>query len=117
MIGEYFISIHEPEKDDTWFILQTDKGYYELRMGGIALTPKPSFAPTIEVPFKTAQISRILTDNFEVYIELDNGFCISHSDTWIDSNGQTSFAINFYDAQTYIADRGFDDMKPISVIA
>jgi hypothetical protein len=113
MTGEYLISIQEPDDKTDWFILKTDKDTYDFRLGGLVKTSAISTGNKVKLPFDKAKIVRALTDNFAVYIELDNGYCIVHSDTFINSDGKTDFEVYFYDNQWYINDGGLEGMTTI----
>jgi hypothetical protein len=89
------ISIHKPDNQNDWFVLQTSEGNYELRLGGIRSTSRQLTNKKVSLPFDATSIKKIKTDDFSIYIELSNGYCIVHSDTFIDGNGNTTFEIRF----------------------
>jgi hypothetical protein len=113
MIGQYIISIQQPDYKADWFVLKTDKDTYEFRLGGLVKTSAASTGNKIKLPFDKAKILRALTDNFAVYIELSNGYCIVHSDTFINSDGLTNFEVYIRDNESYIKDGGLEGMTPI----
>ena len=113
MLGEDLISIQEPNDKSDWFILHTDKASYDLRLGGVIKTSSKSAGPLVNLPFERAKIKRVLTDNYAVYVELDNNYCIVHSDTFINSDGLTSCVISIHDKDLYINDGGLEGMTPI----
>jgi len=113
MIGQQLLSIQEPDENADWFIIHTDHGSYDLRLGGISKSSSVSKGPLIDLPFDTAKIVRAMTDNFAVFIELDNGNCIVHSDTFINGDGETAFAIYIHNTDFYINDGGLEFMFSI----
>jgi hypothetical protein len=113
MLGQYLISIQHPDKQADWFILHTDKGSYDLKLGGIKKTNSISKGQLIKLPFEKAKITRTLTNDFSVYIELDNDYCIVHSDTFIYGNGEISFEVYIYNNESYINDGGLEGMFAI----
>jgi hypothetical protein len=114
MIGQELISIQEPDENADWFIIHTEKQSYDIRLGGIKKSSSTSKAPLINLPFDKAKIIRAMTDEFAVYIELNNGYCIVHSDTFIDMDGTTEFEINFHKSEFYINDGGIEGMHEIT---
>jgi hypothetical protein len=114
MTGDYLLAIHGPENEQDWFVLETDKGNYEFRLGGLRRTEIPTTDKTIELPFRNVRIIRAMTNQFAVYVELENGFCIVHSDTFIDANGNTSFEIYIHDNESFIQDGGLEGMDLIT---
>lgn len=117
MIGQYLISLQEPENKTDWFILNTNIATYEFRLGGLKLTTIKSQGRIIDLKFDKPKIMRVMTDDFAVYIELDNGFCIVHSDTFIDSHGETSFEIYIRNSDIFINNGGLEGMLPIKSYA
>jgi hypothetical protein len=113
MIGQYLLSIQEPDNTTDWFVLNTNRSSYELRLGGLRITTVKSYGKAIDLNFGKAKILRAMTDDFAVYIELDNGNCLVHSDTFINADGQTSFQIRIHDNESYIDGGGLDAMFPI----
>jgi hypothetical protein len=113
MLGEQLISIQEPDNNADWFILHTDSASYDLKLGGIMKTSSKSTGPFIKLPFDKAIITRALTDNFTIYIELENNYCIVHSDTFINADGLTSFEVYIHDKDLYKNDGGLEGMSPI----
>jgi hypothetical protein len=113
MIGQYLISIQHPDNQSDWFILHTDKGSYDLKLGGIKKTNSISKGQLIKLPFEKAKITRTMTDDFSVYIELDNGYCIVHSDTFISGDGDISFEVYIHINEAYINDGGLEGMFAI----
>ena len=113
MTGEYLLSIQEPDNTTGWFVLNTNRSSYEFRLGGLRITTVKSFGKTIDLNFDKAKILRVMTDDFAVYIELDNGKCLVHSDTFINADGQISFQIHLHYNEAYINGGGLDGMLPI----
>ena len=113
MIGQYLLSIQHPDNQADWFILHTDKDSYHLKLGGIKKTNSISKGDLIKLPFNKAKITRAMTDDFSVYIELDNGYCLVHSDTIINGDGIISFEVYIHNNQFYISDGGLEGMFTI----
>ena len=113
MTGQIFISIRNPESENDWFIVETDKGFYELRLGGIKKVENCKSTRTVDLPFSDVQIKQVLSDDFAVIIELDNGQCIIHSDTYLDGDGLTAFEIRTVDKDAIEKDGGLQGMIPI----
>jgi hypothetical protein len=100
-----FISIHTPDNKNDWFVLETSEGNYELRLGGIRSTSRQLTNKKVNLPFGSTSINKINTDDFSIYIELSNGYCIVHSDTFMDGNGNTSFEISFLSPDDFKTER------------
>lgn len=114
MIGLIITSIQEPSKNNPWFILNTNEKSYELRLGGLKVNTSVSQGDFIDFKFNQPKIIRVLTDNFSIFIELDNGYCIVHSDTYINNEGETSFEIKICESKNYIYNGGIEGMYPIT---
>ena len=115
MTGHIFKTIREPDSLEDWFVLETDKGYYELRLGGLNKVKNKTANKVLSLPFSNIRIARVLTDNFAVAIELDNAQYIVHSDTFITSDGETSFEIKVVDKEIIENDDGLEGMIPIEL--
>ncbi len=113
MTGQIFKSIREPESKDDWFIVETNSGFYELRLGGINKVENCKSTRTIDLSFSDVQIKRVLSDDFAVIIELANGQCIIHSDTYLYGDGLTAFEIRTVDKGVIEKDGGLEGMIPI----
>jgi len=114
MTGQIFKSIRDLENKDDWFVVETDKGFYELRFGGISRVENCKSSRTLFLPFKDVQITRVLTDGFTVVIQFDNGQCIVHSNTYLYGDGQTAFEIRTIDKHVIEREGGLEGMIPIS---
>jgi hypothetical protein len=113
MTGQNFKSIREPESKNDWFIVETDSGFYELRLGGIQRVDTCKSTRTLDLPFSNVQIKQVLTDDFAVIIELYNGQCIIHSDTYLHGDGLTAFEIRTVDKDVIEKDGGLEGMSPL----
>jgi len=115
MIGEQFISMQEPSKNDDWFVINTNSSSYELRLGGIRKIESKSFGKLLDLSFDNAKIEKVMTDDFTLYIELDNDLCIIHSDTCINNSGSTSFEVYVHNKDFYRNDGGLEGMYDVEV--
>jgi|GEM_PF-4996520 len=113
MTGQIFKFIWDKETKDDWFVVETDKEFYELRLGGINKIENFKYTRTIDLPFKDVQIKRVLSDNFTVIIELGNGQCIIHSDTFLHEDGLIDFEIRTIDKEIIKKDGGLEGMVQI----
>lgn len=92
--GQVIKAIYRSSKADNWPLLETDKETFELRLGGLCRTSeKRSNEFEIDIPVIDKQIRKVKTDDFALYIELENGECLIHSQSWIDADGNISFAV------------------------
>lgn len=114
MTGQILKSILEPESKDDWFIVETNNGFYELRLGGINKVENCKSIQTVDLPFRDVQIRQVLSDDFAVIIELDNGQCIIHSDTYLYGDGLTAFEIRTVEKSVIERDGGLEGMIPIN---
>lgn len=100
-----YIAIYEPLDTQDWFILETDQSFFELRLGGLKKIEKPNTGNVIHLTIEPQDILGIKTDDFSVYIELENGCCIVHSDTFINHEGETSFEIRIWDKERFAKEK------------
>jgi len=114
MTGQIFKSIRDRETADDWFVVETDKEFYELRLGGINKVENCKSTRTVDLPFRDVQIKQVLSDDFTVVIELDNGQCIVHSDTFLYRDGLIDFEIRTVEKQIFEKDGGLGGMIPIN---
>ena len=98
MQGEIVEAIYNPLKEHNWMVLKTDQHLYSLRLGGYRKEPAPILMSEFdEVPFPYAgwKISEVYSDDFWVYILLDNGGVISSGELFITGDGQTHLSVQF----------------------
>ncbi len=115
MTGQLFRSIRDRENENDWFIVETDKGFYELRLGGINKIESCKSNRMLLLEFREVKIIRVLTDDFTVVIELANGQCIEHSDTFIYGDGLLTFEISVVGKDVIEKDGRLEDMRPITI--
>ena len=92
--GQVIKKLYRSSQSDNWALLETDKAIYELRLGGLRRTvERRSDNYVVDLLIADREIIDVLTDNFSLYFELDNGQFLMHSDTWIDGEGNTNFEV------------------------
>jgi hypothetical protein len=97
MQGELIESILIPKRED-WIVLQTNKGLYYLRLGGVSKAEQIERLEyhTANFPLIGKTIAKVYTDDFLILIETADGDGLKHSpDASIDSDGETSFGISY----------------------
>ena len=100
--GQKVIAIYRSNSEDSWALLKTDKSIFELRLGGLKQTNEVrSEEYKMDFPVKNKTIKSVKTGDFAVYIELENGECIEHSDTWISGDGEIDFAVYLLTQREY----------------
>ena len=103
MIGEQIEAILNPKKDG-WFILQTDKQSYFLRLGGVSDADFVDLNKydKVDFPLINKIITRVLTDDFLILIETAEGDALKHSsNASIDSHGSTYFGVTYLSKESY----------------
>jgi hypothetical protein len=96
MIGEKILNVLAPESEQDWFLLETDKEFYSLRLGGIVVESKIDKYKyrSIEISVIGKPISSIYTDDFIVLIETADGSGFEHTPNGgVTGDGETYFAI------------------------
>lgn len=97
MDGERIRALYYPINEADWFILETDRSTYELRLGGYKKsepTDLSNLLPVREYP-KDVLIAEVLTDDDSLWIRLSTDECIIHGFTSIASNGELSAQVRF----------------------
>jgi hypothetical protein len=92
--GQVIKGLYRSSQVNIWALLETDKATFELRLGGLNKTTENRANEfKLDLPVIDKRIRRVKTDDFSLYIELENGECLIHSDTWIDGDGNIDFEI------------------------
>lgn len=92
--GQVIKGLYRSSQKDNWALLETNRATFELRLGGLkSTTEKISTEFAIGLPVIDKAIKTVKTDDFSLYFELENGGCLIHSDTWVDSDGNTHFEL------------------------
>lgn len=98
MRGEIVQCIFNPVKKDDWVVLKTNQNAYTLRLGGYKKESDPIQIFDFEelsFPFKGCEIREVYTDDFWVFILLDNGGVISSGEVDINFSGETKLGVQF----------------------
>ncbi len=107
MINQALQKVLIPKNDGDWFVLITDEGAYNLRLGGFEKIRiqqiKFEYFDELELPFSGHPcINRIVSDEEEVYYLLDNEFVINSG--WsdlVDLNVERDLVISICRKQDY----------------
>ncbi|SHE56094.1 hypothetical protein [Chryseobacterium takakiae] len=101
MTNEYFMKLYEPLNEDDWYIIQTNKGFYSIRIGGINVERKINihryklFYEDIEAKIKLA-----VTDGEWSYIILSNGKVLCFGFNYADEEG-ISFGVEIRNLEDF----------------
>ena len=99
MLNEGIKKIYAPIRDDDWFLAETDRGFYELRMGGfkaIAHFDSINYEVSYEFPDNVI-IEEAHTDDEDLYFRLSNNEYLLHRPGFfIDADGALSTAVQIY---------------------
>jgi hypothetical protein len=96
MINDELLKVYVPLCDDSWFILETNKKYYELRMAGFNTIPQFDKS-CYEVLFEFSDhvlVKEVYTDGENLYFRLSNNQYLMHDFANIDSDGNTSTSVS-----------------------
>jgi hypothetical protein len=121
MINEIIKRIYHPIDRDDWVVIETDRSFYELRMGGYKTVPrfaKDTHRVSHEFPDDVV-IEKAYTDDENVYLCLSNGEVLYHGFTQIDSNGELSEMVRIIPAvefqrtygSSYFSQPGFHKLQ------
>ena len=110
MKGETIQCIFYPTRKDDWVVLKTNGGSYTLRLGGYR--KETDFIQIFEFdeipfPFKGRTVKEVYSDDFWVYIVLDNGGVVSSGEVDISTSGETRLGVQFERITDF--DNGFFD--------
>ena len=109
MLNEIIKRLYAPTHEDDWILAETDRGFYELRMGGfaaIARFDRKNYEVIHEFPV-SVRIEEAYTDEDSVYFHLNNGdYLLHHPGFNIDADGVLSAAFQIYSDAEIEADVG-----------
>lgn len=120
MKGQVIKKLYRSSEYTNWALLETDIATFELRLGGLNPTKeKRANEFEMHLPVIGKKIKKVMTDDYDLYIELENGECLIHSDNWIDGKGNLDFEIRLVSKpdfiverkQWYDSDRGLKEVK------
>jgi hypothetical protein len=92
MLNEIIKNIYSPLHESDWIIAETDRAFYELRMGGFKETSQfnsRNYKITYEFSEKVI-IEEAYTDEEALYFRLSNNQYLIHNFANIDADGKTS---------------------------
>ncbi len=106
IINNYYL----PETEDAWHIIETNNGFYELRLGGFRKTPSINFDQyeRLEETGADTVIKEIWSDDFWLYFILSDDRVISHGQNSIAADGEVSMAITFSNKDEFLSGDGAD---------
>lgn len=114
MREEIIECVFKPLKEDDWYLIKTDKGTYSLRLGGYKREDVPLQIfdyEEISCPYKGIKIKDIYSDDFWVFIILENGGVIASGETDISFSGETTLGVQFENIDDY--DKGFFESEKL----
>ena len=114
MREEIIECVFKPLKEDDWYLIKTDKGTYSLRLGGYKREDEPLQIfdyEEISCPYKGVKIKDIYSDDFWVFIILENGGVIASGETDISFSGETTLGVQFENVDDY--DKGFFESEEL----
>jgi hypothetical protein len=119
MIGEIIKKIYQPQHEGEWFLVETYKNCYSLRLGGFKKVDRKclnlDMFSTLEPANHTnALVEAILSDEEWVYIILSNNYVIASGWTAIDNDGMPSLGVQFKNLNDYEDDFFDQDMLKIT---
>ena len=95
-------------KEDDWFLIKTNKETYTLRLGGYKredIPPQIFDFEEMNCPFRGLKVKDVYSDDFWVFIILENGGVIASGETDINFSGETTLGVQFENIDDY--DKGF----------
>jgi len=104
--GQIIKGLYRSSREGNWALMETDRATYELVLGGLKITkerPSPLFS--LDMPVAGKEIKLVKTDQFIVYIELDSGECLVHSDSFINAEGSTDFVLSLWSKSDFDAEK------------
>jgi len=104
MKSEVILDILIPINEDDFIVIKTAQKYYELRMGGFNILTgiKINNYETIDnVNWINKKIKRVLTDDYMMYIENDEGDGFSYGLTFISGEGENSLSLDYLNQEEF----------------
>lgn len=111
--------IFTPKNIDNWFLFEVNRNLiFSFRLGGIIkeITQDIDFSDYTEIKepdYVNVNIVKIYTDDFWVYMILENGNVISSGEVSIDSNGHTNLGLIFEKISDFETDFFDEDFSEI----
>ncbi len=105
MKGEIIKNIYNPQGNEEWVLIETNKNIYSMRLGGFKIENDLNLNnyTSIDMPFKSDIINDIYTDEECVYLRLDSGNVIASG--WVtELFGDMELGIKFTNVAEYEAD-------------
>lgn len=119
-MGTIFISrIYAPKKAEDWFLFKINESLvFSFRLGGIKkeIIENIDFSNYTEInapDYVNVRLMKIYTDDFWVYMILENCNVISSGEVSIDSDGHTTIGLKFEKFSDFEADFFDDDFSEI----
>jgi hypothetical protein len=107
MINESIKAVYCPTTDDEWYVVETDRRCYELRMGGYRSVASVDMAThSVLHEFGNVTIKDAHTDDDAVYIHLSSGMYLIHSFSVISADGSISASARLLTQQQFIDQYG-----------
>ena len=104
--GQVIKGLYRGSQVNNWVLLETDRATFELRLGGLNTTTENRAKEfKLDLPVIDKRIRKVKTDDFSLYIELENGECLILSDTWIDEDGNIDFEIRLVSKSDFYIER------------
>lgn len=100
MKGELVQHILSPLKKDDWFVIITNNNTYTLRLGGYKIENikiRFEYYSQLFINLNSSKIKEIYSDDFWVFIILENENILSFGEISIDSEGDSVFGIQLDD--------------------
>lgn len=107
MKSELILDILTPKNDDDFYVIITKNHFYELRLGGYELLKeinKNNYESVHEASWFNKKIKQVLTDDYMMLIETEEGVGFSYGLYNITAEGDTTFSLFYYNQ------KGFNEM-------
>jgi hypothetical protein len=108
MKNEKLSNVFIPLKDNDWFLIKTDSNTYSLRFGGYKIEHGVidfSKYEDLQTPFSDHMIKNVYSDDYWMFILLDNDGVISAGEVDISISGKTKLGVQFEKVSDF--DEGF----------
>ena len=94
MKGQIITGIYGATKNQEWAMIQTNQGCYELRLGSVLPTEEErSQDQLLDFDVNGKTISALMTDDFALFFELEDGSCLVHTEMEEETDGSFNFQI------------------------
>jgi hypothetical protein len=98
MKNEILNHIYSPIQAGDWMLVKTNKGIYSLRLGGYRMEKEQVLVSAYEelyLPFKGFRIEKVYSDDYWMFILLENNSVISCGDVDISLAGEIKRGVEF----------------------